>query len=164
MLKPAYVFCSGMCVQYRPLLSHSLSFGNRCYCIQAFADEIGIPFLETSAKNATNVEQAFMTMAGEIKNRWVVIFTTRFDTLVRAVPDCVCEQKGAEVLRMAEVLTLAGIASSSGSARAVSTNMYVGLLTARAATAGRLCIMSSSYFHGAVVLHLDFQPDLSQAH
>ncbi|KAL3159544.1 hypothetical protein ABBQ38_009960 [Trebouxia sp. C0009 RCD-2024] len=36
---------------------------------KAFADEIGIPFLETSAKNATNVEQAFMTMAGEIKNR-----------------------------------------------------------------------------------------------
>lgn len=39
--------------------------------MQAFADEIGIPFLETSAKNATNVEQAFMTMAAEIKNRWV---------------------------------------------------------------------------------------------
>ena len=37
--------------------------------LQAFADEIGIPFLETSAKNATNVEQAFMTMAAEIKNR-----------------------------------------------------------------------------------------------
>ena len=37
--------------------------------MQAFADEIGIPFLETSAKNATNVEQAFMTMAAEIKNR-----------------------------------------------------------------------------------------------
>jgi hypothetical protein len=39
--------------------------------LQAFADEIGIPFLETSAKNATNVEQAFMTMAAEIKNRCV---------------------------------------------------------------------------------------------
>ena len=36
---------------------------------KAFADEIGIPFLETSAKSATNVEQAFMTMATEIKNR-----------------------------------------------------------------------------------------------
>ncbi|XP_060575897.1 ras-related protein Rab-1A isoform X1 [Ruditapes philippinarum] len=34
-----------------------------------FADSISIPFLETSAKNATNVEQAFMTMAAEIKNR-----------------------------------------------------------------------------------------------
>ena len=28
-----------------------------------------MPFLETSAKSATNVEQAFMTMASEIKNR-----------------------------------------------------------------------------------------------
>lgn len=37
--------------------------------MQAFADEIGVPFLETSAKNATNVEQAFMTMAAEIKKR-----------------------------------------------------------------------------------------------
>ncbi|KAI8425318.1 hypothetical protein MSG28_007090, partial [Choristoneura fumiferana] len=30
---------------------------------------LGIPFLETSAKNSTNVEQAFMTMAAEIKAR-----------------------------------------------------------------------------------------------
>lgn len=34
-----------------------------------FADSLGIPFLETSAKNATNVEEAFMTMASEIKKR-----------------------------------------------------------------------------------------------
>ena len=34
---------------------------------QEFADQLQIPFLETSAKNATNVEQAFMTMAAEIK-------------------------------------------------------------------------------------------------
>jgi len=34
-----------------------------------FADGLGIPFLETSAKNATNVEQAFILMATEIKNR-----------------------------------------------------------------------------------------------
>uniref|UniRef100_A0AAZ3NZ15 Ras-related protein Rab-1A n=1 Tax=Oncorhynchus tshawytscha TaxID=74940 RepID=A0AAZ3NZ15_ONCTS len=34
-----------------------------------FADSLGIPFLETSAKSATNVEQAFMTMAAEIKKR-----------------------------------------------------------------------------------------------
>ena len=33
------------------------------------ADSLAIPFLETSAKSATNVEQAFMTMASEIKNR-----------------------------------------------------------------------------------------------
>jgi len=34
-----------------------------------FAAQVNIPFLETSAKNATNVEDAFMTMAGEIKKR-----------------------------------------------------------------------------------------------
>jgi len=34
-----------------------------------FAQNLSIPFLETSAKNATNVEDAFMTMAGEIKKR-----------------------------------------------------------------------------------------------
>jgi Ras-related protein Rab-1A len=31
-----------------------------------FADKLGIPFLETSAKNATNVEAAFLTMAREL--------------------------------------------------------------------------------------------------
>ncbi|KAF8364536.1 hypothetical protein HHK36_033491 [Tetracentron sinense] len=36
---------------------------------EAFADELGIPFLETSAKDSINVEQAFLTMAGEIKKR-----------------------------------------------------------------------------------------------
>ncbi|CAH9096411.1 unnamed protein product [Cuscuta europaea] len=36
---------------------------------KAFADEIGIPFLETSAKNATNVESAFMAMSAAIKER-----------------------------------------------------------------------------------------------
>lgn len=30
---------------------------------------MGIPFLETSAKSATNVEQAFLTMAKQIKDR-----------------------------------------------------------------------------------------------
>jgi len=34
-----------------------------------YANHLGIPILETSAKNATNVEQAFLTMATEIKNR-----------------------------------------------------------------------------------------------
>jgi Ras-related protein Rab-1A len=36
---------------------------------QEFADGLGIPFLETSAKNASNVEQAFLTMARQIKER-----------------------------------------------------------------------------------------------
>ena len=39
---------------------------------QEFADSLGIPFLETSAKNATNVEQAFLTMAKQIKDRYVL--------------------------------------------------------------------------------------------
>mmetsp|Transcript_11607 Transcript_11607/g.16472 ORF Transcript_11607/g.16472 Transcript_11607/m.16472 type:complete len:203 (-) Transcript_11607:197-805(-) len=34
-----------------------------------FADSLGIDFLETSAKNAENVEKAFMMMASQIKGR-----------------------------------------------------------------------------------------------
>lgn len=34
-----------------------------------FADQLGIEFLETSAKNANNVERAFMMMASQIKQR-----------------------------------------------------------------------------------------------
>ena len=34
-----------------------------------FADSLSIEFLETSAKNATNVEKAFMTMSSQIKSR-----------------------------------------------------------------------------------------------
>lgn len=58
---------------------NKLLVGNKCdmttkkvvdYTVaKQFADQLGIPSLETSAKNATNVEQAFMTMAAEIKNR-----------------------------------------------------------------------------------------------
>lgn len=39
--------------------------------LQALADELGIPFLETSAKDSINVEQAFLTIAGEIKKKYV---------------------------------------------------------------------------------------------
>jgi len=42
-----------------------------------FADSLGVPFLETSAKSATNVEQAFMTMASEIKNRMAAAPATK---------------------------------------------------------------------------------------
>lgn len=58
---------------------HRLLVGNKCDMstkkiveytrAKEFADQLGIPFLETSAKNATNVEQAFLTMAAEIRNR-----------------------------------------------------------------------------------------------
>ncbi|KAJ4791616.1 Ras-related small GTP-binding family protein [Rhynchospora pubera] len=49
---------------------NKLLVGNKCDLTanKAFADEMGIPFMETSAKNATNVEQAFMAMAAAIKN------------------------------------------------------------------------------------------------
>jgi Ras-related protein Rab-1A len=36
---------------------------------QEFAYSLKIPLLETSAKDATNVEQAFLTMAKQIKDR-----------------------------------------------------------------------------------------------
>jgi Ras-related protein Rab-1A len=35
-----------------------------------FADSLGIEFIETSAKNSTNVEKAFMMMASQIKTRY----------------------------------------------------------------------------------------------
>ena len=38
---------------------------------QALADELGIPFLEVSAKSNINVEKAFYSLAGEIKKRLV---------------------------------------------------------------------------------------------
>lgn len=40
---------------------------------KAFADEHGLPFLETSAKDATNVEKAFHQMASDIKNRMAMV-------------------------------------------------------------------------------------------
>lgn len=46
-----------------PVVSYCLGFQ------KAFADEIGIPFMETSAKDSMNVEQAFMAMTADIKNR-----------------------------------------------------------------------------------------------
>ncbi|ELR13392.1 Ras subfamily protein [Acanthamoeba castellanii str. Neff] len=36
---------------------------------QQLADELNVPFVETSSKNSTNVEQAFLLMAKEIKNK-----------------------------------------------------------------------------------------------
>ena len=45
-----------------PVSLSSVSF------IQDFADKIEIPFMEVSAKSATNVEQAFMTMVAQIRS------------------------------------------------------------------------------------------------
>lgn len=38
---------------------------------QALADELGIPFLEVSAKANINIEKAFYSLAGDIKKRLV---------------------------------------------------------------------------------------------
>lgn len=38
---------------------------------QALADELGIPFMEVSAKSGINVEKAFFTLASDIKRRIV---------------------------------------------------------------------------------------------
>mmetsp|Transcript_128535 Transcript_128535/g.181311 ORF Transcript_128535/g.181311 Transcript_128535/m.181311 type:complete len:203 (+) Transcript_128535:21-629(+) len=61
---------------------NKLLVGNKCDLVsqkavdyntaKEFADSLGIPFLETSAKNSTNVDDAFLTMAREIKARMVV--------------------------------------------------------------------------------------------
>ena len=52
---------------FPPVVSHHREWS--LIGFQEFADSLGIPFLETSAKNASNVEQAFLTMARQIKER-----------------------------------------------------------------------------------------------
>lgn len=61
----SYYFTYGY---YERVNGDDLTLADLCF-VQEFADSLSIPFLETSAKNATNVEQAFMTMAAEIKKR-----------------------------------------------------------------------------------------------
>ncbi|KAJ0816000.1 putative small GTPase, P-loop containing nucleoside triphosphate hydrolase [Helianthus annuus] len=53
---------------FKLVLIGDSAVGKSCLLF-CFADEIGIPFLGTSAKNSTNVEEAFMAMIAEIKNR-----------------------------------------------------------------------------------------------
>jgi len=60
-----------------------------------FADSLGIPFVETSAKNATNVETAFLTMASEIKGRLVPSSNTK-DTSKNVVIDGKPKPKAAD--------------------------------------------------------------------
>jgi GTPase SAR1 family protein len=38
---------------------------------QALADELGIPFLEVSAKSNINIEKAFYSLAADIKKRLI---------------------------------------------------------------------------------------------
>ncbi|CAN1259167.1 Ras-related protein RABD2b [Linum perenne] len=55
---------------------------NKLLVGNAFADEIGIPFMETSAKNAANVEDAFMAMSAAIKTRYEYYLPPTFLTAV----------------------------------------------------------------------------------
>lgn len=45
---------------------------------QEFADSIGVPFMEASAKDSINVEQAFITMTKLIKEKYVKRYQTSF--------------------------------------------------------------------------------------
>jgi GTPase SAR1 family protein len=60
---------------------NKLLVGNKCDLVdqktvdtataKEFADSYGIPFIETSAKTAHNVEKCFVQMATDIKNRYL---------------------------------------------------------------------------------------------
>jgi len=62
---------------------NKLLVGNKCDLVNKrvvttetaseFAGGLDIPFLETSAKNSTNVEEAFLTMAAQIKTRMAAV-------------------------------------------------------------------------------------------
>lgn len=52
---------------------------------QALADELGIPFLEVSAKSNINVDKAFYSLASDIKKR--LVDTARTDQTAQAKVD-----------------------------------------------------------------------------
>ncbi|KAG1331239.1 putative Ras-related protein RABD1 [Cocos nucifera] len=67
-----------------------LLVGNKCDLVEnkvvqtekakEFADALGMPFIETSAKDSINVEQAFLTMSAEIKKRLIMSNQHSLDT------------------------------------------------------------------------------------
>lgn len=58
------------------------------------ADEYGIRFLETSAKNSINVEEAFISLAKEILARLVIPQDNRTGGKDTVVPGTTEEKKG----------------------------------------------------------------------
>ena len=58
---------------------------------RAFAESLQIPFLETSAKNASNVEEAFLTMTAEL----IKMRETKGSTTEGGGPDTVRVKPGA---------------------------------------------------------------------
>jgi Ras-related protein Rab-1A len=72
---------------------HKLLIGNKCdlashkqveyETAKEFADRLGISFLETSAKNGSNVEQAFLTMCVEMTQQRLRAPTATTDGQVR---------------------------------------------------------------------------------
>lgn len=63
--------------------------------MQAYAEEIGIPFLETSAKDSINVEEAFLAMSAAIKNRYgkaVFLISLKGVILRLKIPCLICSK------------------------------------------------------------------------
>ena len=76
---------------------NKLLVGNKCdleekrvvdtQTAEDFARSVGIPFLETSAKNSKDVEAAFMRMATDIKNRQPTGEASGADSMQQNCPD-----------------------------------------------------------------------------
>lgn len=89
--------------RYASVEVQKLLVGNKCDLVskkdvqtetaQAFADKLEIPFLETSAKAATRVEDAFLMMANEIK-KTIAVQTTSSNGNQVAISGTSIENKG----------------------------------------------------------------------
>jgi Ras-related protein Rab-1A len=64
--------------------------------VQAYADEIGIPFLETSAKESINVEEAFLAMSAAIKKRYAREVSDFFLLLEFRLGHLMCSKVGSQ--------------------------------------------------------------------
>lgn len=61
---------------------------------QQLADELGIPFLEVSAKTNTNIDQAFYSLAADIKKR--IIDTSKSEQGSAGQPGVNVGEKGGD--------------------------------------------------------------------